>query len=430
MGSAAAAVTGGHCTRSLGAGPVWEGRRWRRIPRSGRVSIEKRVIELGVPNAPPAVPRGWFRRARRVCGAALALTGCVGLLPQPAPSADLSTIRLPSGFAIEFFARDLGYPRFMALDPRGTLLVSVPRAGRVIALPDDNRDGRADTVVPVVEGLELPHGLAFLDGQLYVAETGRVLRFDYDPATRRVAGAPMVIVPDLPARASHWTRTIAIGPDRRIYVSVGSSCNSCEERDRRRAAIYRYRADGEQPRRLRRGWQRSRTAFRPKAAELWTTVNGRDWLGMTAPPSMSRGSARAASTAGRTATGRWRGPCLTRTSVGRPLQGGAHGRTSSTRRTRLRSGSPSTRAPCFLREYRGDLFVALHGSWNRSAPVGYKVIRVRLEEPRRSRRTSRRAGSRTAATGPAVDLAVAPDGSLFLSDDNLGAVYRITYRGN
>ena len=84
---------------------------------------------------------------------------------------------------------DLGYPRFMALDPRGTLLVSVPRAGRVIALPDDNRDGRADAVVPVVEGLELPHGLAFLDGQLYVAETGRVLRFDYDPATRRVAWA-------------------------------------------------------------------------------------------------------------------------------------------------------------------------------------------------------------------------------------------------
>src|SRR5262249_61664672 len=98
-------------------------------------------------------------------------------------------------------------------------------------------------VLSVVDGLELPHGLAFLDGQLYVAETGRVVRFDYDPARRRVRGAPNVVVPDLPARGQHWTRTIAIGPDRRLYVSAGSTCNSCEERDTRRAAITRPKLD-------------------------------------------------------------------------------------------------------------------------------------------------------------------------------------------
>ena len=118
----------------------------------------------------------------------LGLAGCVGILPQPAPSADLSAIRLPPGFTIEFYARDLGHARFLTLDPRGTLLVSVPRAGRVVALPDDDQNGRADAVIPVVEDLDLPHGLAFLDGQLYVAETGRVMRFDYDPAARRVRG--------------------------------------------------------------------------------------------------------------------------------------------------------------------------------------------------------------------------------------------------
>ena len=217
-------------------------------------------------------------------GAVLGLAGCVGILPQPAPSADLSTIRLPPGFAIEFFARDLGYPRFMALDPRGTLLVSVPRAGRVVALPDDDRDGRADAVLPVVEGLDLPHGLAFLDGGLYVAETGRVVRFDYDPAVRRVRATPTVVVPDLPARGSHWTRSVAIGPDRRLYASAGSSCNSCEERDRRRAAIFRYELDGRGGIPFATGLRNAvGIAFRPGTTELWATVNGRDWLGEDRP---------------------------------------------------------------------------------------------------------------------------------------------------
>ena len=214
----------------------------------------------------------------------LGLAGCVGILPQPAPSANLSAIRLPPGFAIEFYARDLGHARFLTLDPRGTLLVSVPRAGRVVALPDDDHNGRADAVVPVVEDLDLPHGLTFHDGQLYVAETGRVMRFDYDPAARRVRGAPTVIVPDLPARGSHWTRSIAIGPDRRLYVSAGSSCNSCEERDRRRAAIFSYELDGRGGTAFATGLRNAvGLAFRPGTTELWATVNGRDWLGEDRP---------------------------------------------------------------------------------------------------------------------------------------------------
>ena len=389
------------------------------------------MIELGVSDAPPDVPRGWFRRARRVCGAALALAGCVGFLPQPAPSADLSTIRLPPGFVIELFAGDLGYPRFLALDPRGTLLVSVPRAGRVIALPDDNRDGRADGVVPVVEGLELPHGLAFLDGQLHVAETGRVVRFDYDPATRRVRGSPTVVVPNLPARGSHWTRTITIGPDRRLYVSVGSSCNSCEERDRRRAAIYRYEADGRGGAPFATGLRNAvGIAFRPGTSELWATVNGRDWLGDDRP----------AEYVTRVEEGGFYGwPYCHWTAAGLvpdpDLGGGSHCKAV------LRPGLlyQAHTAPLglafytgsqFPAEYRGDLLVALHGSWNRSVPVGYKVIRVRLGGAAPAAEdfaTGWLVGGRS--WGRPVDLAVAPDGALFLSDDGLGAVYRITYRG-
>ncbi|HEY7142344.1 MAG TPA: PQQ-dependent sugar dehydrogenase [Methylomirabilota bacterium] len=389
------------------------------------------MSELDVSNASSEVARGGVWRGRRMCGVALALAGCVGLLPQPAPSADLSTIRLPPGFSIGLFAHDLGYPRFLTLDPRGTLLVSVPRAGRVIALPDDDRDGRADAVLPVLEGLELPHGLAFLDGQLYVAETGRVVRFDYDPATRRIRGAPTVIVPDLPARGTHWTRTIVIGPDRRLYVSVGSSCNSCEERDRHRAAIYRYDADGRGGAPFATGLRNAvGIAFRPSTPELWATVNGRDWLGDDRPGEYVT----------RVEEGAFYGwPYCHWAPTGLvpdPDLGGGD-RCKAARRPDLLYQAHT--APLglafytgsqFPPEYRGDLLVALHGSWNRAVPVGYKVIRVRFGASAPVAEDFATGWLvRGRSWGRPVDLAVAPDGALFLSDDGLGAVYRIVYRG-
>jgi glucose/arabinose dehydrogenase len=360
------------------------------------------------------------------------LAGCVAFLPQPAPSADLSTIRLPSGFAIDFFAKDLGNARFMTLDPQGTLLVSVPRAGRVIALPDDNQDGRADAIVPVVENLELPHGLAFLDGRLYVAETGRILRFDYDPATRRARGAPTVIVPDLPARGIHWTRTIAFGPDRRLYVSVGSSCNSCEERDPRRAAITRYDLEGRSGAPFGTGLRNAvGIAFRPGTPELWATVNGRDWLGDDRPSEYVT----------RVEEGGFYGwpycHWILAGSLADPDLGAGDHCKAARRPSFLYQAHTAPLGLAFYAgsqfppEYRGDLLVALHGSWNRSVPVGYKVIRVKLGGATPTAEdfaTGWLAGGRS--WGRPVDLVVAPDGALLVSDDSLGAVYRISYRSH
>jgi glucose/arabinose dehydrogenase len=376
-------------------------------------------------------PRGRRRRAAGTCAATLVLAGCVAILPQPAPSADLTVIRLPPGFAIEVFARDLGYARFMTLDPRGTLLVSVPRAGRVLALPDDDRDGRADSVVPVVEGLDLPHGLAFLDGRLHVAETGRVLRFDYDPAARRVQGSPVVVVPDLPPRGSHWTRTIVFGPDRSLYVAVGSSCNSCVERDGRRAAVYRYPVDGGQGVPFATGLRNAvGLAIRPGTGELWATVNGRDWLGEDRPAEYVTRVEE---------NGFYGWPYCHWTVAGLlpdpELPPGDRCRTVE-RPTVLYQAHAAPLGLVFYTgtqfpaEYRGSLLVALHGSWNRSEPVGYKLIRVRLDGAPPAVEdfaTGWLAGNRS--WGRPVDLAVAPDGALFVSDDGLGAVYRITYRG-
>jgi glucose/arabinose dehydrogenase len=389
------------------------------------------VTELRISNAPSDGPQGRSRQAGRLCTTALFLAGCVGLLPQTAPSADLSTIRLPPGFAIELFAQDLANARFMTLDPRGTLLLSVPRAGRVVALPDDNGDGRADAAVPVVEGLDLPHGLAFLDGKLYVAETGRVVRFDYDPATRRVRGAPAVVVPDLPARGQHWTRTIAIGPDRRLYVSAGSSCNSCEERDPRRAAITRYDLDGRSGAPFGTGLRNAvGIAFRPGTPELWATVNGRDHLGDDRPSEYVT----------RIEEGGFYGwPYCHWTPPGPvvdPDLGGGDRCKAARQPSFLYQAHTAPLGLAFYTgsqfppEYRGDLLVALHGSWNRSVPVGYKVIRVKLggaSPVAEDFAAGWLVGGRS--WGRPVDLAVAPDGALYVSDDSLGAVYRITYRG-
>jgi glucose/arabinose dehydrogenase len=376
---------------------------------------------------------GVSRRLRRPALALAALVlgaGCVGFQPVPVPARLEEAIRLPPGFRIDVFARDLGRARFLAVDPAGTLLVSVPRAGRVLALPDADGDGHAETPIPVIDGLDLPHGLAFHRGWLYIAETGRVVRVRYDTGTRRAAGAPEVVVPDLPARGGHWTRTIAFGPDGRLYVSVGSSCNACEERDPRRAAITRYGPDGAGEARFATGLRNAvGLAFRPGTAELWASVNGRDWLGDDRPPELLT----------RVLEGGfygwpycfWEGDgAVPDPDLGRAERCREVARPSLTYQAHSAPlGLAFYAGRQFPAEFRGSLFVALHGSWNRSRPTGYKVIRVRLDgdAPRAEDFATGWLGER-GAWGRPVDVAVGSDGSLFVSDDAQGVVYRISYR--
>jgi glucose/arabinose dehydrogenase len=301
----------------------------------------------------------------------------------------------------------------------------------VIALPDDDRDGRADAVVPVVEGLELPHGLAFLDGRLYVAETGRVVRFDSDPATRRARGAPTVLVPDLPARGSHWTRTIAFGPDGRLYVAVGSSCNNCEEADPRRAAITRYEADGAGEARVATGLRNAvGLAFRPGTDELWATVNGRDFLGDERPAEYLTRVEPGGSYGWPYCHWDLDGRLAPDPDLGSPARCPRVARPSLLYQPHAAPlGLAFYTGRQFPPDYQGSLFVALHGSWNRSVPTGHAVIRVRFDGSA-PRAESFASGwlSGTRGWGRPVDVAVGADGSLFVSDDRQGVVYRITFR--
>jgi len=362
----------------------------------------------------------------------LALGLLAATLPGSAAAQSGPKLTVPPGFAIDVFADKVGSVRFMAIDPAGTLLVSEPSAGRVLALPDKNGDGKADSVQTVVTGLDQPHGLAFHDGALYIAETSRVQRFAYDPATMK-ATQPALLA-RLPSGGGHWTRTVVFGPDGRMYVSVGSSCNVCRESDKRRAAILRFNADGSGEQLFSTGLRNAvGLAIHPATGALWATVNERDWRGDDLPPDYVT-EVREGSVHG------WP-DCVT-------VRGRPQADTSFAKGAACDKVAPPSvelqahSAPIglafytgtqFPEEYRGSLFVAYRGSWNRTLPTGYKIVRIRFRDgqPTGSPLVEDFATGwleGTSAWGRPVDLVVGRDGALYLSDQGGGRIYRITHR--
>ena len=347
--------------------------------------------------------------------------------------AEPRTLTLPAGFTANVFAAGLTSPRFMAIGPGGTIFVTGMTGGQIYALPDRNGDGVADEIQVWADGLRQPHGLAFHEGYLYVGETNRVVRFRVGPDGAR-QGDSEPVVPELPSGSGHWTRTVGFGPDGRLFVAVGSSCNVCEETDQRRAAISVYNADGSDGRVFMRGLRNAvGFVWQPGAAELWATNNGRDQLGDDAPFETVY-HVRDGGNAG------WPN-CY-------PAPGGMLSDPEFGQSDICQTVDPPAvtfqahSAPLGLRFYdgtsfpeaaRGDLFVALHGSWNRSAPVGYKVIRVPFADGNPGQAEDfatgwmASEGNRGSVWGRPVDVLVAPDGALLVSDDDGGAIYRITY---
>lgn len=348
----------------------------------------------------------------------------------PGPEARESRLAVPPGFDVQMVADGLGAPRALAVDPAGAVLVSLPAAGRVLALPAAGRAARRQPML-VAEGLDRPHGLAFRGGALYVAETGRVLRFRYD-ATTRLASDPAVVVAGLPPGGHHWTRSIAFGPDGRLYVAVGSSCDICRERDPRRAAIVAHAPDGSGERLFASGLRNPvGLAFHPETGRLWTTVNERDWRGGGAPPDYVTEVLEGAAYG-------WP-DCFAERGVFAPDPEFAGDR----RCAGLRPPTlelPAHSAPlglafytgrAFPPAYRGNLFVALHGSRPGLPAEGYKVIRVTFAGGRPSGVedfiTGWRAGDDV--RGRPVDVITGADGALYVSDDHGGRIYRVVFRG-
>jgi len=347
---------------------------------------------------------------------------------------DLARLKAPPGFHISVFAEDVDGARMMIFSPDGTLLVSEAGEGKVVALPDKKHAGKAEQVVTVLSGLNEPHGLAFYEGKLYVAENDKVRRYDWDEANLRVSNPKRLA--DLPSGGGHSTRTLLFHGGK-MYVSAGSSCNVCIEKDSRRAAVMEFNPDGSGQKIFAKGLRNAvGLAVNPKTDTVWATVNGRDLLGDDLPPEVIVDLGKDGGDFGwpycygdRVPDPNFTKPGDDRCkNVARPkVQMQAH---SAPLGLAFYEGSE------FPAEYRNNLFVAFHGSWNRSVPTGYKVVRVKLDDQGQPQGgaedfiTGWLAPGETKRgrwMGRPVGIVFGGDGAMYLSDDAAGVIYRITY---
>ncbi len=338
-------------------------------------------------------------------------------------SASLDDIQLPPGFAIENYA-DVPKARSLALGDRGTVFVSTRKARSVYAIVEQDDGSRR--VIEILNGLRTPNGIAFFEGDLYVAEISRVIR--YDDVEDRLENMPdgVVLDIDLPSDRSHGWRYIGFGPDRKLYIAIGAPCNICNEFGY--AKIVRMNPDGSDRETFASGVRNSvGFTWHPDTDELWFTDNGRDMMGDDLPPCELNRAPRQGLHFGY--------PFCHGDDILDPRYG---------RDRDCRDYTPPVQelgphvAPLGLKfytgdmfppAYRGQVFIAEHGSWNRSKKIGYRITLVRLDGNEAVSYEPFASGwlQGQSVSGRPVDLIVKDDGSLLVSDDYAGKVYRITY---
>ncbi len=344
----------------------------------------------------------------------------------------LEQIKLPAGFGIELWAR-VDNARQMALgrtdNNGGTLFVGSMRAGKVHAVRFDAAF-KAQSVTTVASGLQLPVGVAYKDGNLYVSAVSRILRFDDIERRLDRPSAAVVVTDTLPTETHHGWKFIAFGPDGKLYLPVGAPCNVCEPDTQRYANILRMNPDGSGTEVYARGVRNSvGFDWQPQTRELWFTDNGRDMLSDDTPGDELNHAPRAGMHFGY--------PYCHAGDLPDPEFG--------TRRRCDEFTAPAQKlgphvaslgmrfytGAMFPPAYRNQIFIAEHGSWNRSQKIGYRVTLVRLQGNQAVSYEPFASGWLQGDTvwGRPTDLLVLPDGSLLVADDYAGAIYRIFYRG-
>lgn len=365
----------------------------------------------------------------------LALVGAAGYcrwtgqIPAPLLEMLARRIQLPPGFKVELYATGVPNARSLTLGSGGTVFVGSRRAGKVYALVGNGRGDRASEVITIARGLNTPNGVAFHDGSLYVAEVSRVLRYDDIEARLKNPPVPVVVSTELPLTKQHEWRFIRFGPDGWLYVGVGAPCNVCESTDKRVARILRMHADGSGMETYALGVRNSvGFDWQPESKEMWFTENGRDNMGDDIPPDELNYAPRAGMNFGF--------PYCHGKDIADPQFGSEHSCAEFV--------APAWSLPAhvaavgmrfytggmFPEEYRGGIFIAEHGSWNRSVPIGYRVSRVVVEGDRAVKYEAFAQGWLAGGMhwGRPVDVLVMPDGALLVSDDFAGAIYRISYQ--
>lgn len=362
--------------------------------------------------------------------------------PPPLPEGDLAPLDVADDFTATIFSREVPGARVMTRDPKGAMLVSLTGSGKVVVLNDADADGRAETPKTVIEGLKQPHGIyATCDGgvcTLYVAETDALKAYDYDPDAQTAEYRRTLAT--FPSGDGHFTRTILPDPDgKHLLVSIGSSCNVCNETDAKRASIVSVDIATDQTSIVAKGLRNSVfMAVHPVTGDIWATDNGRDVIGDDIPPDevniIKAGGyygwpicyGQNVYDADFDARPDSPDPCAGFTPAHIDLQ--AHS---------AALGLAFVPEEGWPEELWHDLLIAYHGSWNRSVPTGYKVVRWNLDDQGRVvggpydfvTGFLPAGGTEDDAIGRPVGILAEPGGTFYVSDDRAGAIYRISYNG-
>lgn len=356
------------------------------------------------------------------------------VIPQPANA----ELRVPKGFKVNVFAEgDFVYPRWMALAPNGDVFVADSRANRIIVLRDRNKDGVADDRWVWSDKLDQPFGMAFHKDWFYVANTDSVVRFKYRTGQTQAEGEPERLV-ELTRGGynQHWTRNIIFSPDgTKMFLSIGSETNVSEEEDPRRAAISVYDPDGKNHRIFASGLRNPiGLAWNPKTGELWTAVNERDGMGDDLVPDFATSVKEGGfygwpyAYIGPNEEPRRKGeaPKLVKKTIVPDVLFRSHV---------AALGIEFYAGTMFPEEYRGDAFVAFHGSWNRQKLSGYKVVRIKFDANGKLEGNSYEEfvsgwlpdETSNEVWGRPVGLLVHADGSLLITDDGARKIWRVSY---
>ena len=346
----------------------------------------------------------------------------------------LKQLTMPAGFQVNVFAKDLGNARNLAVAPDGTVYLTRREEGDILALRDTNKDGRADLKQTVTSGHEYVNGITINQNRLYFA-TDKEL-YVANLGQNGTITKPQQLINDLPDGGQHPNRTIAFGPDGMLYISVGSSCNACDEPNEEHATMLRAQPDGSKRTIFAQGLRNTIPfGWHPQTQEFWGMDHGSDWRGNTIPPEELNqlrsgqhygwpfcwGDRRPdvylnADPKGATKQEfcqKTQAPALTYTAHSAPL------------------AMVFYTASQFPAQYRNDAFVTMRGSWNRNPPVGYKVVRVRYQNGKPVAFEDFISGflnqKQQTQFGRPVGIVIAPDGSLLFTDDTNGVIYRVAY---
>lgn len=352
--------------------------------------------------------------------------------------ADNRYMNLPEGFTISVFVAGLSSPRFFAFNEEGAMFIADKGSGKVVVVVDSDNDGIADNVTDIDMNLDTPHSVFYFEGDLYVGEQTEITVYR-NVTTDGSYTVKQVLVDNLP-KGGHSTRTVVIGPDRKMYVSIGSSCNVCEETDSRRAAVVRYNLDGTGEEIFAQGLRNS-VGFifhyhnDPQDYQIWSVNNGRDLIGDDIPPEevniIEKGK-------------HYGWPYCYGEGIANPeypekesfcknetvfpvYKMQAH---SAPLGLSFVPSESTYQVMLFPSVMQNDLFIAFHGSWNRTVPTGYKVVRIDTSN----------SGSQTVnfitgwldengeVWGRPVGIGFDQNGVMYISDDKAGAIYRVVYK--